>query len=83
MDQELLKREFEKKKALLEKDSLILKENKVEIKILLNSNIETLKINGELVHQNVLDAINNSIQKSKQEFEKKWIEYLQSYGLKL
>ena len=80
--QEVLKREFEKKKALIENELITFKEGNVDISIKLDSQIEKLSINGKYLESSTVSLINKAITNSKNSFEKKWTEYLSNYGIK-
>lgn len=77
-----MKREFEKKKALIENELITFKESNVEISIKLDSQIDKLSINGKYLDSSTVSLINKAITNSKNSFEKEWTEYLSNYGIK-
>jgi len=80
--QEIIKAEFEKQKKVIEGEVLSLSNKHAEIVINLNSEIKQFIIRNKSVDPEVLLFLNMAISNSKNEFEKKWTEYLTEYGLK-
>lgn len=78
---ENLKIIFQKKKEEIEKEILRFNENENIILMDLGLNIHKLTFKNKDLDQEILDMINKSINHSKQEFEKKWSDFLKSYGI--
>ena len=72
---------FERKRQEIIKDIINVRSNNFNSKINLNLNFEEIVYNEEQLSLELLNEINFSIEKAKLEFEKKWKDYLKTYGV--
>lgn len=79
--QEILKREFEKKKEELEKEKNTYTTTSTEIEINLACLFETVTYKGQRLEDELIKDINDAIVKTKLDFEAKWTDYLRGFGI--
>jgi hypothetical protein len=81
MNQELLKRQFEQKKLELENELLTINSSNYDIRLKLSAEFEKIEFSSLTLSDDEVSIINNAISLAKSNFEKKWSEYLSSFGI--